>query len=163
MAQVAGGTAVAMGAVLAAVIGGMAIGSWWFGRRADHHPAPLRLYGLLELGVAAFALTTPWLIDAAAPLFAHDFAFGKFLSAALLLAPPAILMGGTLPAAVAALRAPEGSSIGWLYAANTIGAVAGTLAAGFVLLPTFGLANSMRWAAVFSGGAGAIGFALRRR
>ena len=50
MAQIAGGTAVAMGAVLAAVIGGMAIGSWWFGRRADAHPAPLRLYGLLELG-----------------------------------------------------------------------------------------------------------------
>ena len=51
MAQVAGATSVAMGSVLAAVIGGMALGSWWVGRFADEHPRPLRLYGLLEAGI----------------------------------------------------------------------------------------------------------------
>ena len=108
MAQVAGGTAVAMGAVLAAVIGGMAIGSFWLGKRADRAASPLRLYGVLELGVAAFALTTPTLIDAASGLFAHQNTALKFVCAVVLLAPPAILMGGTLPAAAAALRKPDG-------------------------------------------------------
>ena len=145
LAQVAGGTALAMGAVLAAMIGGMALGAWWLGRVADRFPRPIRLYGLLELGVAFFALCSPWILDASEEgfvLLQRNLGFllvpARFVFAVLLLALPAILMGGTLPAMAAGLRAgpdDRGREIGWLYAFNTLGAVAGTLAAGFFLLP----------------------------
>jgi spermidine synthase len=107
-AQIAGGTAIAMGAVLAAVIGGMALGSLWIGRRADRSRNPLRLYGLLELGVALFALLTPLLLSASEGLFTlllqrleglpALLTAAQFGLAALILAIPAVLMGGTLPA-----------------------------------------------------------------
>ncbi|MHC4958827.1 MAG: fused MFS/spermidine synthase [Planctomycetota bacterium] len=131
-----------MAIVLAAVIGGMALGAFWFGPRADRSERPLRLYGRLELGVAGCAFVLPWLMT------------GTWSIVPLLC--PAILMGGTLPAAVAALRSADGRSIGWLYAANTLGAVFGTLLAGFVLIPALGLHGAMLCGVALSGGAGAV-------
>jgi len=166
MAQVAGATSVAMAAVLAAVIGGMAGGSFLFGGRADLARRPLRLYGLLEAGIALAALLTPWLLGASQAWF--DALFGhpletplRFLLATAVLAPPAVLMGGTLPAAACALREIEhrGRSLGFLYAANTLGAVAGTFAAGFLLIPEPGLARATRSAAVLAGGVAVVAIA----
>lgn len=175
MAQVSGATALALGAVLAAVIGGMALGALLFGRRADRCRHPVRLYALLEIGVAVSALVSPWLLDlvGAAHVGVHRLlgastvleTGASFLICVLLLAVPAVLMGGTLPAAAAGLRTrPErrGHDVGWLYAVNTLGGVAGTLAAGFVLLPELGLAGTMRLAAVLSGAAALGGFFLGR-
>jgi spermidine synthase len=167
-AQIAGATSVAMAAVLAAVIGGMAVGSLWLGRVADRSRNPLRLYGLLETGVALAALLTPTLLALSQggfdllqrhlgdmPLLATG---TRFVLATLLLAPPAVLMGGTLPAAACAVRiarAERGRALGWLYAANTLGAVAGTLAAGFILIPALGLGWATRSAALLAGAAAA--------
>jgi spermidine synthase len=175
-AQIAGGTAIAMGAVLAAVIGGMALGSLWIGRRADRSRNPLRLYGLLELGVALFALLTPLLLSASEGLFTlllqrleglpALLTAAQFGLAALILAIPAVLMGGTLPAMATAVRSERGDrgrAIGWLYALNTLGAVAGTIAAGFVLLPALGLTNTMRSAGILSCIAGGVALLLRSR
>ncbi|MEN8152372.1 MAG: fused MFS/spermidine synthase, partial [Planctomycetota bacterium] len=161
MAQIAGATAIAMGAVLAAVIGGMAVGALLFGRRADRSPHPLRLYGLLEAGIALAAIVTPWLLDASRVAFDGLLArfsdhpallsATQFLLATLLLAGPALLMGGSLPAIACALRGERdrrGRDLGWLYASNTLGAVVGTFAAGFFLLPTLGLSGATRSAAV---------------
>jgi spermidine synthase len=175
-AQVAGGTALAMAAVLAAVIGGMALGSFLLGRVADRVRSPLRLYGWLECGIAVSALLTPPLLGLSAGVHAGlTRALGdapvvlmaaRFLVATVLLAPPAILMGGTLPAMAAALRAsPEsrGAGIGALYGANTLGAVVGTLLAGFLLLPTLGLAATTWAAALPSGLAGFVALLMARR
>jgi spermidine synthase len=174
MAQVAGATSVAMGAVLAAVIGGMAAGSFLIGRLADRSPRPLRLYGLLEAGIAISALVTPWLLDASEGAFDFllrhlldkpgAFTLARFLLATALLALPALLMGGSLPAIACAIRtAPgrRGGALGGLYAANTLGAVAGTFAAGFLLLPVFGLAGATRFAFLLSGAAALLAFLPR--
>ena len=173
VAQVAGATSVALGAVLAAVIGGMALGAWLFGRSAENAAQPLRLYGKLEAVIALLALATPWLLTASEALFigiTRTFAgspalllAARFVLSVVLLAPAAICMGGTLPAMAAAMRkgASVGRGVGLLYAFNTFGAVAGTLAAGFVLLPALGLAATMRTAALFSGLAAVAAFALR--
>ncbi len=156
LAQVSGATSVALAGVLAAVIGGMALGSLLVGRWADRVQRPTRLYAFLEIGVTLCALGSPWWIDWGAPVYVAlaDAPLARFGFSVLHLAPAAILMGGTLPALAAALDiAPErrGRALGALYAANTLGAVVGTLAAGFFLLPTVGLNGSMRWAAVGSG------------
>jgi spermidine synthase len=172
-AQVAGATSIAMAAVLAAVIGGMAAGSFLLGRRADRTARPLFLYGLLEAGIVAGALLTPTLLDFSQAAFdglqrhldGILLTATRFGLATLLLAPPAVLMGGTLPAAACAVRAgpQRGRTLGWLYAANTLGAVAGTLSAGFVLIPALGLAWATRSAALFAGTAAAIALCSRAR
>ena len=98
------------------LIGGMAAGSFLLGRVADRSRNPLRLYGILELGVALCALLTPFLLDASGTGFtAIQRGLGetpalataaRFLFAVLLLALPAVLMGGSLPAALAANFGP---------------------------------------------------------
>src|SRR5213596_146378 len=50
-----GASTPATAAALAVFMGGLGLGAARFGARADRHPAPLRLYGLLELGIAAAA------------------------------------------------------------------------------------------------------------
>src|SRR5258705_2895288 len=50
--DVFGVTAYAVAAVLAAYLAGLALGAWLLGKRADREPDPLRVYGILELGVA---------------------------------------------------------------------------------------------------------------
>jgi len=68
------------------------------------------------------------------------------LLGSVLLLPPTILMGGTLPLvtrfAVRALR-DVGPGVARLYAVNTGGAVAGTIAGGFFFIETFGLDRSL--------------------
>ncbi len=155
------GTSVyAVATVLGVFMGGMALGSWFFGRLADRKGANgLRIYAFLELGIAAFALALPALIhlsnwiyrllwpavsESSVALLAL-----RVLLAVLVLIIPSALMGGTLPVLSRHLLRGLGSSgreIGLLYGINTIGAVLGVLLAGFYLLENFGLRKSL-WAA----------------
>jgi spermidine synthase len=144
--------------VLAAFMGGLAVGAAVAGRvgpRLDATQA-LRVYAGLELTIAALALTLPFELDALEPLFILVYANGdggatfgllRLAASLLLLAFPAAAMGATFPIASrwfvqhahrAALDA------GSLYAANTVGAALGALLAGFVLLPALGLSGTTR-------------------
>src|SRR6185436_3107926 len=68
------------------------------------------------------------------------FALARLGLLVLALLPPAALMGATLPVLVAHVeRDLVGAGLARLYALNTLGAVAGSLAAGFLLLPVLGL------------------------
>ncbi len=142
----------AISTVLAAFMGGLAVGGWAIGRIADQVKSPLRLYGLLEIGIGLYALVFPYLLSALAPVYQAAAAsldagvvlFGmlQFVFVATLLLLPTALMGGTLPllARFATLRlGSAGDRVGLLYAVNTAGAVFGTAASGFVLLPMWGL------------------------
>lgn len=79
---------------------------------------------------------------------------------------PAVLLGGTLPALMRTL-APRtgmpGRDGGRLYAANTAGAIAGTLAAPFLLIPSFGVLGSACAAAVLNAAAGLLAVLLAWR
>ncbi len=146
----AGSTALASAAVTAAFMGGLACGSLLAARRADRSERPLRLYGLLELGIGAYALLLPVLLRLAIPAYrAAAGALGdaplgvnalRFLVALAVLLPPTTAMGATLPLLVRHLASSGGvpRAVGALYSANTAGALAGVLGAGFVLLPAFG-------------------------
>ncbi|MCU0292759.1 MAG: fused MFS/spermidine synthase [Thermoanaerobaculaceae bacterium] len=136
--------------VVAAYMGGMALGSALVARwlpRIRHH---LRWYALAEGLAAAFALATPavlgWLARGAAHLGPEPLAgwgaplLGRFGLAWLFLAVPTVAMGTTLPLLVARLgsRGPLAQRVGRLYAANTFGAVAGVVGAAFIGLPLLG-------------------------
>lgn len=139
--------------VLAAFMGGLAIGAAIAGPASDRasRQAAMRVYAGLEVAIAALALAMPLGLSALEPLLSRAYADGaggpgfpilRLLTSVLLVALPAVAMGATfpyvarwfVPGAAAATR-----DAGALYAANTAGAAAGALLTGFVLLPTLGL------------------------
>ena len=146
----------AVATVLAAYMGGLAVGSAAAARLVARVRRPVVAYGVLELGVGAAALAVPLAIRAATRLElallggrplpgdaggAAGALFYLLCGLAILVVPTA-LMGATLPLlARAAVRSESelGRRIGALYAINTAGAIAGTLLAGFALLPSLGL------------------------
>lgn len=147
-----GVTAHAVTAVLATFLGGLALGGWWLGRTADRRPDALRFYGWLELGIGATAVAGTWVIAAFDPVhvwFASRLppdsmalVLVRALLASIVILPPTVLMGGTLPAItrVVVERMGElGRRLSLVYALNTAGAVAGSLAAGFVLIRALGV------------------------
>ncbi len=142
--------------VVAAFLGGLGLGAALAGRRAAKLRNPLSGYAMLEGVVGVLALASPFAYQAARPLFSglyealggagpifHGLRF-LLLFAALMI--PTIAMGATLPLIVedAARRRPReaSASVARLYAINTGGAVAGTVLAGFLLVPEFGLART---------------------
>jgi spermidine synthase len=151
-----GHTVYAVTTVLAAYMGGLALGSLLAGRWADRLRRPLRTYGLLEAAIGAYCLATPWLFratEAAYLWLSRSVRPGPvgagllhFAFAALILLPPTALMGATLPVlsrAVVQVPSLAASRVGTLYAVNTWGAVAGTAATGFLLLPALGLGRTV--------------------
>jgi spermidine synthase len=149
----------ASGAVVAIFLGGLGLGSWLLGRRADEVQRPLYFYGRLELGIAGSAAATPFLIWLVRQLYVAmggSFVLGfvggtalRLLLSALVLAVPTVLMGGTLPAASRAVETREDSNrrrLAVLYGANTLGAVAGVTLSTFWLQELLGT-RLMLWAA----------------
>ena len=133
---------------ISAFFAGLALGGLLFGRWADRLQRPVLLYVCLELAVAALGIgATLGLAHAAGPFARLEGSAGLFAWALpfALVGLPALLMGGTLPVLVRALAPATGQLAeagGRLYAANTAGAIAGTLLAAFVLLPRLGVSGS---------------------
>jgi predicted membrane-bound spermidine synthase len=149
----------ATAAVLAIFLGGLSAGYALFGRatrllieRARRGHRAVRLlsfYALVEAGIGAYGLLFPVLFGAAQRLSllgpggndALGFAFDVALSA-LLIGPPTVLMGGTIPILTLALAGDLRRATrvhAWIYGFNTVGAFAGALVGVFFLLPRFGL------------------------
>jgi len=168
-----GNTMLAVSIVAATFMGGLALGSYLLGRHADHDRNLLRLYALLEAGIAFFALLFPPTIQIvtkihtylehmlpAHPLFTHGV---HFLFAAILLLPPTVCMGGTFPLMCRFFaRKRSGGQIGRLYALNTLGATAGTLLAGFLLIPALGLSRTGYLAVGLNAGIAVVALLLAR-
>ena len=150
------GTSVfAVSTVLGAFMAGLALGSVCFGRLVDVKGKELRLYGLLELGIAAFALAFPVLLAGLDDVYTFlyqnlggaGFAFSllRFLLNFIVLLIPTTLMGATLPVLSKYLvgRLQElGEDVGRLYAVNTLGAAIGALIAAFVLIEYLGVSKT---------------------
>jgi spermidine synthase len=124
----------------------------WQWRLTPASKRPVRAYGLLEIGIALYALTVPFLFSLVDNLYAviwqqfhpgfFTFSIWRFLLSCLMLLVPTTLMGATLPLLSAALlrsTGPAATSITRLYTRNLIGAICGCLIAGFVLLPLVGV------------------------
>ncbi len=138
--SILGSTTQSVSAVVTTFLLGLGIGTFAFGRLADRTRRHLALYGWLELGTAASALAAFWLFVHLDGLYAHVYrATGPaaarwivFLFAFAVLTVPTSLIGGTLPVLVRHLARSAGetkSSIGRLYAMNTLGASVGSLGA----------------------------------
>lgn len=155
-----GTTTFAVSTVLTAFMAGLGFGAFLFGRIVDKWQRPLLLYGLLELLIGLYALLVPDLFQGLVPLYRilwqqfapsfYLFSLLRFLLASAVLLLPTTLMGGTLPALsrfYVKKRETVGLHVGFLYGLNTLGAVLGAAAAGFLLLPEVGMERAM-WVAV---------------
>jgi len=162
-AFVFGTSELAVATVLAAYMAGLAIGAAVGARLAPRVKRPVLAYGVLELGVGLSAVAVPGAIALSRGLYVRLFSAAGMAEAAgtgftafylacslLILVVPTAFMGATLPLLIrhAVRREDEiGARVSILYGANTVGAVAGTVLAGFALLPAFGLRTTV-WVAV---------------
>jgi spermidine synthase len=163
-----GASTAATAAVLAVFIGGLGAGGLLLGPRADRSPHPLALYGALELGAALLAALSPlllWLVRTLYVEIGGSARLGLFAGSslrialgALVLGGPTLLMGGAMPAAVAAVEVDEDVGrrrLAVLYGLNTLGAVVGCLLADFILLEAFGTRMTL-WSATVLGACAAL-------
>jgi spermidine synthase len=169
-----GVSAYATATVLAAFMAGLALGGYAAGRVADRVRSPLLWYGVVEVAIGVTGLVTPWaftaLQDAYAPIYAALgpaglAAVARFVIAFAVLLVPTALMGASFPLIVKAAlgsRDDGGRAIGLLYAINTLGAVVGTLAAGFFLIGQLGITLSIAVAAGLNVLAGVVAIVVGR-
>lgn len=170
LALIFGATTFAISTVLTVFMGGLALGSYYAGRRSSGRP--LRTYGLLEIGIGLYGLLVPIIFAAmpkiyglAKPLPFFALSLVRFALAVLALALPTALMGATLPilSKFFASGGPVGLRVGSLYSANTFGAVAGCLASGFLLMPALGMRATTLVAAGLNIAIGLVALALDRK
>ena len=164
LSTVFGTSELAVATVLAAYMAGLAFGAAVAARYVDRIRNPILVYGILEAAIALSAMAVPYLLELAGGIYATVFgghpeppdASGAgqslyYLAASFaVLVLPTACMGATLPMLLRyAVQSDDqvGPRTGALYALNTIGAIAGTLAAAFLLLPALGLRNSILFGA----------------
>jgi len=170
-----GHTSYAVIAVLAAFMGGLALGNAWLGTVVDRVRRPLLFYAGLELGIGVFALIFPGY---------YELVHGMFLSVVRTFAPegavrlalqfgfagltillPTVLMGATLPAltkfVTRSLTELRGR-VAALYAINSSGAVLGTIAADWWWIPSLGLEPTLYIGATLSIGIGLLALLISR-
>lgn len=139
---VIGVSSISLGILLAVFMGGMCLGSLLLPRWISSDLHPLKIYALLEIGIAVFGIILLYGMPLLRNLYFGSAAEGlldyvlRGLFAGICLLPPTILMGATLPAIARWVKStPNGVSwLGLFYGGNIAGAVLGTMLAGFYLL-----------------------------
>jgi spermidine synthase len=145
---VIGVSSASLGILLGTFMGGMCLGSLLLPRFASGARHPLKVYALLELGIAACGIVILVVMPLVGSVYFGAASSGvaglvlRGLIAAVCLLPPTMLMGATLPAIARFVRStPTGMSwLGFFYGGNIAGAVLGVVAAAFYLLRVFDVA-----------------------
>jgi predicted membrane-bound spermidine synthase/tetratricopeptide (TPR) repeat protein len=157
-----GNTTYSQSIVLATYMGGLALGAWYWGKKADSFKNTLLLFAVLEIALSIYCFcyvpifsfieknfitivaSNNWSSDSYTVLLIKFFVSGS----TILL--PTFLMGGTLPVLVKFLSSKldeVGKNVSVLYFINSLGAVIGTVLSGLYLIQTFGLLKTTYFAA----------------
>ena len=168
---VIGSSAVSLGVLLGTYMGGMCVGSVLLSRVISRREHPLKVYGLLELGIGFFGVAVLFVIPMLNGIYTAAVGDGlpsillRGLVAGICLLPPTVLMGASLPAIGRWVDAtPDGVSwLGLFYGGNIAGAVFGCLFAGFYLLRVHDMGVATYVAAGINIAVAIASFALRSR
>jgi len=137
---VVGASSISVAVLLCAFMGGMALGSWLLPRLTPKGAHPFRVVAALEAGIAILGLAIPFALPYIQQVYltlAEPGAGSITLRAivcCLVLTPPTMLMGATLPAIARWLGHDDRGAVGLMYMANLAGGATGTVLAGFYLL-----------------------------
>jgi len=176
LATLLGSQSEATAAILGLFLGGLSVGYSLFGgvthrlsiraQRRGRAPRLLVAYGCVEGSIGLWAIAFPALfrlVQHASVKLPHAAGGAGFVLdvalAALLVLPPAVLMGGTIPILTQALARGLADATRFhalVYAVNTAGAFVGALAAGFWLVPHLGLDGVLLAMGGVNLGAGAL-------
>ena len=161
--------------VIGAYMIGLALGSYAMGRRIDAHARPLGTYAALEVGIAALAALSPFLLGAlhtiypglsnALPAGGFWLTLGRLVLSLAVLTPTTFLIGATLPVMsriYATHGGRVGSDVGRLYLVNTAGAALGCVLTGLVFLRYLGARETIFLGAAINLFVGAGALALMR-
>ena len=155
-----GGMVYAFSAILAIYLVGIALGASAAARLLRYVKAPVALFGVLQVLLAAAVALGSRLFDrlphweataiAASMGSTWRLLLGEVGIAARIILPASLALGALFPTAVAVYqlkRREAGASVGTIYAANTIGSIAGSLLTAFLLIPWIGTLRSILLAA----------------
>ena len=130
-------------AMIGVVLAALSAGYWYGGKLADREPSDVKLMKIIVMAAIAIAVSLiaqEALLGVVASI-TSDIRLSAVLAATILFAPAALLLGIVSPY-VARLNIVNlqtaGQSIGRLYAAGTVGSIAGTFLAGYWLIALFG-------------------------
>jgi spermidine synthase len=177
LAYVFGATAYAVSAVLAAFMGGLALGAHFGGRFGARAKRPLVTYGMLEIVVAMMCALSPvalgWVTSAyvsiarSAPESVATVTAARALLTGLVVVIPTVAMGATLPVLARVVTAGDesdrGRRLSRLYAINTAGGAIGSLASAYAILPALGVLGTMRGAALANVAIGVVAIVIGLR
>jgi len=143
-----GSSTLAATAVISSFMGGLAIGAALAARFIPRLPSPVSAFALAQLTIGAFALAFPFLLSHAQPVINYfynnntgPYVLLVFSLGFILLLIPTSIMGSTFALMLKILNPEQsgGKEVAQIYAANTLGAAAGAVTTGFVLLGLYGL------------------------
>ncbi|HEV3259044.1 MAG TPA: fused MFS/spermidine synthase [Gemmataceae bacterium] len=175
LTRILGSTVYATSTVLAAFMAGLALGSFLIGRILHRARRPLLWYAAVELGIGVSAVLSLAMPERMIPVYRVIYqaagesrawlTAGQGGLALVVLLTPTVLMGATLPLLCAfgsRYRESFGQYVGTLYARNTLGAVVGVLASGFILIGAVGETNTILAGVVLNGGVALAALLLGR-
>ena len=165
-----GNSTYAFSAILTTFLCGLALGSVLFARLSDRRRSLLPLLGALQVGIGVYGMLTIAILgrlfyglDAWWEGFSNAYwgtaLWLTFLKTFLVILPPTVCMGAAFPlVSKIVARGPQvvGRSIGNAYAVNTLGAIVGSWASGFVAIPLLGMRHSLALTALLSVGVGGV-------
>ena len=170
-----GSSTLAVSTVVASFMAGLSLGAYGVGRYVRKSERFLTLYGVLELGIGLYGLLSLFLLNfsdrvfhfyagfwTSTPLLFHGL---RIFHALLILLVPTACMGATLPVLTrwfAARRDRAGRYLSLLYGVNTLGAAAGTLITGFIIIPRLGTFRNLVLLAIVNLVVGLGAVALQR-
>ena len=167
LSLVFGTTIYAVSTIIASFIFGLALGSWLVGKYSDKMNNPLRYFAFIEISIGLYGIlllpifaTLPGVyLDLYHLTYPNQefFIFFQIILTMGLILIPTTLMGSTLPIILKSYSekfTSVGKDIGKIYSANNLGAVGGTLAAGFLMIPILGIQNSILFIAIVNVGMG---------
>jgi spermidine synthase len=174
LAYVFGATAWASSAVLVAFMGGLALGAWVASRLERRIRRPLLAYGLAELMIGAFCMFSPRVFSVLSSVYVSAVARspGSLATLSVLRAAMAVVvvlipaggMGATLPLLARFVQGEDAASakrkLARFYALNTFGGAVGSLLSAYVVIPSLGLAGTMRTSAAVSLAIGVVAVVL---
>lgn len=156
LSTVMGSSTYAVSTMLAAFMMGLAAGGFLGGKLIPRIKRPEIAFALCELGIGLAGITVIPFIEMLVPVYMASFyafhlSFSSFsvvqffINFSIMLLPTT-LMGMTFPIVVAIhAKKPEdaGKQSGYLYGINTLGAVFGSVSAGFLLIPVLGIKGTV--------------------
>lgn len=155
-----GSTIYTVSIIFGVFMAGLALGSFLIGKYGDKISNLPLSYALFEIGIGLYGVLLLSIFGILPQLYNwiyglhtsfYLFEFVQFVLVFVVLLIPTVLMGATFPILVKFYTNDRiGKGVGELYGANNLGAIIGSVLAGFILVPLLGIRYSILLAALIN-------------